>query len=131
MGTLRNINMRSSTLHTCDGTGIMVPDKTFITSELVNWTKSDSLHRHVVTFSVPSDADTHRIADVGVKAAAKHPHILALPSDTACELKQFGEKGIVFAPVYWVIGPSSYSSEVDFMVWDTFKEAGIRLIPAK
>src|SRR4029079_5462877 len=52
-GTLREMNMRSSTLHTADGKEIMVPNEKFITSEFVNWTKSDLLHRHEVAFSVP------------------------------------------------------------------------------
>ncbi|MGE4253478.1 MAG: mechanosensitive ion channel family protein [Parvibaculaceae bacterium] len=130
-GTLREMNMRSSTLHTGDGKEIMVPNEKFITSEFVNWTKSDSLHRHEVAFSVPYDADLHRIPDLIAVAAAKHPHILALPSGPACELKQFGEKGIVFVLGYWVMGTEGYSSEVHFLVWDTLKEAGIPLVPAK
>ena len=44
-GTLREINMRSSTLHTGDGKEIMVPNEKFITSAFVNWTKSDPLQR--------------------------------------------------------------------------------------
>jgi small-conductance mechanosensitive channel len=130
-GTLREMNMRSSTLHTADGKEIMVPNEKFITSEFVNWTKSDLLHRHEVAFSVPYDADLHRIADLIVAAAAKHPHVLALPSGPACDLKQFGEKAVIFTLAYWVAGTNGYSSEVHFLIWDTLKEAGIPLIPVK
>ncbi|MGE3873967.1 MAG: mechanosensitive ion channel family protein [Parvibaculaceae bacterium] len=130
-GTLREMNMRSSTLHTGDGKEIMVPNEKFITSEFVNWTKSDLFHRHEVNFSVPYDADLHRIPELIVTAAAKHPHILARPSSPACELKQFGEKAIIFALGYWVAGTDGYSSDVHFLVWDTLKEAGIPLVPVK
>ncbi len=130
-GTLREINMRSSKLHTGDGKEIMVPNEKFITSEFVNWTKSDPLQRFEVAFSVPYDADIHKIPDLISGAAARHPHILAKPAGPACGIKQFGEKGILFAVSYWVSAPNGYGSDVHFLVWDTLKEAGIALVPLK
>ncbi|HTN96201.1 MAG TPA: mechanosensitive ion channel domain-containing protein [Nordella sp.] len=130
-GTLREINMRSSTLHTGDGKEIMVPNEKFITSAFVNWTKSDPLQRFEVTFSVPYDADIHKIPDLIQVAAAKHPHILARPSGPSCDIKQFGDKGIQFALSYWVMGSNGYGSDVHFLVWDTLKDAGIALGPLK
>lgn len=130
-GTLREINMRSSTLHTGDGKEIMVPNEKFITSAFVTWTKSDPLQRFEVTFSVPYDADIHKIPDVVQTAASRHPHILARPSGPSCDIKQFGDKGIQFALSYWVVGSNGYGSEVHFLVWDALKEAGIALGPLK
>ncbi len=129
-GTLREINMRSSTLRTADGKEILVPNEKFITSEFVNWTKSDR-QRHEVAFTVPYDTDIHRIPELVAGATAKHPHILAKPAAPVCELKQFGEKGIQFAVGYWVAGTNSHLSDIHFLVWDTLKEAGIPLVPAK
>ncbi len=130
-GTLREINMRSSTLHTGDGREIMVPNEKFITSEFVNWTKSDPLQRREVTFSVPYDADIHKIPELVAAAAARHPQILAMPAGPACEIRQFGEKGILFAVSYWVAGTNAFASDVHFLVWDTLKEAGIALVAPK
>jgi small-conductance mechanosensitive channel len=135
-GTLRDINMRSSTLQTGDGKAITVPNEKFITSPFVTWAKSDDAQerheqRHEVAFSVPYDADIHRIPDLITGATAKHPHVLATPSGPVCELKQFGEKGILFSVAYWVAGSEVYSSDVHFLVWDTLKEAGIPLVPTK
>ncbi|MGH8430894.1 MAG: mechanosensitive ion channel family protein, partial [Solimonas sp.] len=81
-GTLREINMRSSTLETGDGKAITVPNEKFITSAFVTWAKSEGTEepheqRHEVAFSVPYDADIHRIPDLIAGAAARHPHILA------------------------------------------------------
>jgi small-conductance mechanosensitive channel len=129
-GTLSEINMRSSTLQTGDGKDIMVPNEKFITSAFTNWTKSDR-QRHEVIFAVAYDADIHRIPELIANAAAKHPHILARPSVPVCEVRRFGETGIHFAVSYWVSGTRSYLSDVHFLVWDTLKEAGIALVPAK
>lgn len=130
-GTLMEMNMRSSTLHTGDGKEIMVPNEKFITAESASWTKSDSLRRHDVTFSVAYDSDIHRIPELIVRAAGKHPHILARPAGPVCELKQFGEIGILFGLAYWVSGTNGYLSDVRYLVWDTLKEAGIPLVPTK
>lgn len=134
-GTLRDINMRSSTLQTGDGKEITVPNEKFITSAFVTWTKSDPLQRHEqrheVAFSVPYDADIHKIPELIETAAARHPHILAKPAAPVCELKQFGEKGVQFAVSYWVSGADDYASDIHFLVWDTLKEAGIALAPLK
>ena len=129
-GTLSEINMRSSTLQTGDGKDIMVPNEKFITSAFVNWTKSDR-QRHEVSFSVPYDTDIQKIPELITGAAARHPHILAKPSGPACEIRQFGEKGIQFAVCYWVSGTNGYLSDVHFLVWDTLKKAGIALVPLK
>ncbi|TMJ41302.1 MAG: mechanosensitive ion channel [Alphaproteobacteria bacterium] len=129
-GTLSEINMRSSTLQTGDGKDIMVPNEKFITSAFVNWTKSDR-QRHEVIFSVPYGSDIHKIPELIIGAAARHRHILAKPSGPACEIRQFGEKGIQFAVSYWVAGTNGYLSEVHFLVWDTLKAAGIALVPIK
>lgn len=130
-GRLKEINMRSSTLHTEDGKEIMVPNEKFITSEFVNWTKSDPLQRHEVRFSVSYDTDIHKVPDLIITAIARHPHILAKPKGPNCEIKRFGELGIQFGVDYWVSGTESYSSEVHFLVWDALKEAGIPLVPTK
>ena len=129
-GTLSEINMRSSTLQTEDGKDIMVPNEKFITSAFVNWTKSDR-QRHEVAFSVPYDTDIHKIPELITGATARHPHILSKPKGPACEIRQFGEKGIQFAVSYWVAGTNGYVSDVHFLVWDALKEAGIALVPLK
>ena len=109
----------------------MVPNEKFITSAFVNWTKSDHLQRFDVTFSVPYDADIHKIPNLVQAAAARHPHILAKPTGPSCDIKQFGDKGIQFSLTYWVVGNNGYGSDVHFLVWDTLKEAGIGLGPLK
>lgn len=135
-GTLREINMRSSTLETGDGKAITVPNEKFITAPFITWAKSDDSQvpheqRYEVAFSVPYDADIHRIPELIVEAAAKHPHVLAKPSGPVCELKRFAEKGILFSVAYWVPGTEDHSSDVHFLVWDALKAAGIPLVPAK
>ena len=74
---------------------------------------------------------TARDPEIITAAAAKHPHILSLPSGPACGIKEFGEKAVIFGLGYWVAGTNGFISEVHFLVWNTLKEAGIPLVPVK
>ena len=136
MGTLRDINMRSSTLVTFDGKDIMVPNERFITTRFVNWTHADPRQRYEVPFTVSYDTDIHKVAPLIVKAVSKLPDILSEPEKPECELKGFGDNGVKFAVKFWVNGiddgKNSFSSAVLYAIWDALKAAKIEMpLPAR
>ena len=130
-GTLKEINMRSSSLATFDGKEFMVPNEKFITTTFTNWTKTDPLQRYEVAFAVSYDTDIHRVPPLIEAAVAKHPGVLLEPDPPDCELRGFGDNGVNFAVEFWVNGiddgPNKYSSDVHFLVWDALKAAGIAM----
>jgi small-conductance mechanosensitive channel len=136
MGTLRDINMRSSTLVTFDGKDIMVPNERFITTRFVNWTHADPRQRYEVPFTVSYDTDIHKVAPLIVKAVSKLPEVLSEPEKPECELKGFGDNGVKFAVKFWVNGiddgKNSFSSAVLYAIWDALKAAKIEMpLPAR
>lgn len=136
MGTLRDINMRSSTLVTFDGKDIMVPNERFITTRFVNWTHADPRQRYEVPFTVSYDTDIHKVAPLIVKAVLKLPDILSEPEKPECELKGFGDNGVKFSVKFWVNGiddgNNSFSSAVLYAIWDALKAAKIEMpLPAR
>jgi small-conductance mechanosensitive channel len=130
-GILKEINMRSSTLATFDGKEIMIPNEKFITSEFVNWTKTDLRQRYEVSFSVAYDTDLHAVPPLIEAAVASHPSVLSDPEAPDCELRGFGDNGVNFSVEFWVMGlddgPNKFSSDVNFLVWDALKGAGIQM----
>lgn len=130
-GTLRDINMRSSTLTTYDGKDIMVPNERFITTRFVNWTHTDQSQRYEVPFSVSYDTDIHNVSPLIVKAISKVAGILIKPEAPQCELKRFGDCGVCFVAKFWVNGiddgPNNYTSDVMYAVWDALKAAKIEM----
>ena len=130
-GTLRDINMRSSTLATYDGKDIMVPNERFITTRFVNWTHHDPAQRYEVPFSVSYDTDIHTVAPLIEKAVSKTKGILTKPEAPQCEIKSFGDNGIRFVVKFWVNGiddgKNNYSSDVMYAVWDALKAAKINM----
>ena len=130
-GTLREINMRSSTLATFDGKEIMVPNEKFITTAFTNWTREGPRQRYEVSFLVAYDTDLHRVPTIIQAAVAAHPQVLSVPEEPDCELRGFGESGVEFAVEFWVEGlddgPNKFSSEVLFIVWDALKANAIAI----
>ncbi len=128
-GTLKEINMRSSTLATFDGKEVMIPNDRFITSRVVNWTRSDPHQRYEIKFAVSYDTDLHKVPPLVSAAVARHPGVLQEPDAPDCELVNFGDNGVDFAVEYWVSGiddgPNKFSSDIRFLIWDALKEAGI------
>ena len=130
-GTLKQLNMRSSTLETFDGKEIMVPNEKFITTMFTNWTRDDPRQRYEVEFSVAYDTDLHAIPPLIEKAVATHPRVLQEPEPVDCELRGFGDSGVEFAVEFWVSGlddgKNKFSSDVLFLVWDALKKGNITI----
>jgi small-conductance mechanosensitive channel len=130
-GTLRELNMRSSTLETYDGKEIMVPNEKFITTRFVNWTRADPRQRYEVPFVVAYDTDLHKVPPLIEKAVSSHPTVLQEPEKVSCELKKFGDFGAHFAVKFWVNGiddgPNNFTSDVHFLVWDALQKGKVKL----
>jgi potassium efflux system protein len=63
-GTVSRIRLRATTITDWDNKEIVVPNKTFITSQLTNWTLSDPIVRVVIQIGIAHGSDTklaHRL----------------------------------------------------------------------
>ena len=57
-GTISKINIRATTIIDWDRKEIIIPNKAFITEQLINWSLSDPITRITTTISVARDSDT-------------------------------------------------------------------------
>ncbi len=134
-GTLRALNMRSSTLQTFDGKEIIVPNEKFITTKVTNWTHHDPRQRYEVNFAVGFEQDPRKVRDIIVKALSTVQGILKKPSSPVCEIKSFGEFGINLVTKFWVHGldegDNSYTSDAAEAIWVALNKAGIEFARAK
>lgn len=130
-GFVEAINMRSTTVETTDGKDIMVPNTRFIEEAYQNWTHKDPRQRYEVYFSVAYDTDIDHLEDILIPAVSKHPGVLQEPEEPDLELREFGDYGIKFAIEFWADGiddgKNKYTSDLNFIVWRTLKEHGIKM----
>jgi potassium efflux system protein len=82
-GTVTRIRMRATTITNWDRKELVVPNKTLITSTLLNWTLSASITRVVIPVGVAYGSDTEKARRILLDTAADHPLVLDDPAPMA------------------------------------------------
>ncbi len=135
-GTIRELNMRSTTLESYDGKDIMVPNEKFITTDFVNWTHKNKKQRYSIEFQVAYSTDMHRLFDILREVVASHPKVLSgddLPVEERpdAEISGFGEYGVNILIEFWMTGIDDGENRVGgdlyLMIWDALKENNIEI----
>ncbi len=131
-GTIVKMTARACVLETFDGKWIVVPNEHFITSRVINYSDQGSANRYEAEFSVSYDTDLAIVPAVVEAEVGKLPFILTdAGHEMECELRGFGDNGVVFGVKYWVNGiddgRNNFGSPVLFAVWTALKAAGIEM----
>ena len=94
-GTVSRIQIRATTIIDWDNKEILVPNKSFITDHVVNWTLSSPVTRLQLKVGVAYGTDTDRAARVILDAANSHPMVLGQPT-AAVFFVGFGDSSLDF-----------------------------------
>ncbi len=89
-GTVSRIRIRATTITDFDRKDIIVPNKTFITGQLVNWSLSDTVTRVTIKVGVAYGSDLDLVKKLLYKAAQDNPRVLKDPEPQVFFLN-FGE----------------------------------------
>jgi potassium efflux system protein len=95
MGKVSRIQIRATTISLWDRSEMIVPNKEFITTKLVNWTLSDSKRRIEIPLRIAYGADLELVKKILVDAAEQHPSVLDDPAPQVL-LLTFGDDAINF-----------------------------------
>ena len=94
-GTVTRIRTRATTIVDADHREVIVPNKSFITERLTNWTLSDSITRIVTRVAVSYRSDPRLAQRLLIQAATAHPLVLSDPAPV-CFLTTFGDNAQLF-----------------------------------
>ncbi|WP_257385160.1 mechanosensitive ion channel domain-containing protein [Tahibacter caeni] len=78
-GTVTRIRTRATTIVDWDNREVVIPNKTFITDQLTNWTLSDTITRVVVKLGVAYANDPEQVRALLLELARAHPKVLKEP----------------------------------------------------
>jgi small-conductance mechanosensitive channel len=129
IGTVTNISIRSSTIRTADGIETLIPNSTFVESNVTNWTYSSPRVRRAVKVGVAYGSDTRKVSDTLLSVAERHGQILKDPAPRVI-FEDFGADGLAFSLEYWIdyakgADSRQIGSDVRFMIEKALAEAGI------
>jgi small-conductance mechanosensitive channel len=135
-GTIRELNMRSTTLETFDGKDIMVPNEQFITTSFTNWTHKNVKQRYSLEFQVAYKTDLHQLFSLIREVVASHPRVISgddIPIEERpdAEIKDFADFGVNILVEFWMEGiddgPNRVGADLLLMIWDTLKQHNIEI----
>ncbi|UMZ12600.1 mechanosensitive channel MscK [Pseudomonas sp. MPFS] len=89
-GTVSRIRIRATTITDFDRKDIIVPNQTFITGQLVNWSLTDTITRVTLKLGVDYGSDLDLVKELLLKAARENPRVLKEPEPQVYFLS-FGE----------------------------------------
>ena len=82
-GTVTKMALRATTILDHDYRELIVPNKKFITEDVMNWTLSDHKSRLVVKVGVAYGSDTTLVQKTLMKVASRHPLVVRDPEPRA------------------------------------------------
>lgn len=128
-GKVTEIKIRATTIQQFNNRALVVPNKDFITSQLINWTLRDTILRFELPVGVAYGSDTRRVTEILTRLVNEHPDILEDPAPVVI-FQSFGASTLDFlirAHVGRVEVFVDTQSELHFQIDDAFREAGIEI----
>jgi potassium efflux system protein len=128
-GRVTRIRIRATTIVDWDRRELIVPNKDFITGQLINWSLSDKITRLIVPVGIAYGSNTALAQKLLLKAAAEHPQILDDPASSALFLG-FGDNSLNFELRAFIDEPLNrvqVISDLHLAIDDAFREASIEI----
>lgn len=82
-GRVSRIQIRATTITDWDRRELIIPNKTFITDRLINWTLTDQVTRIVLRLRIPFNSSPDAIRQILLECANEHPLVLREPAPFA------------------------------------------------
>ncbi len=103
-GRVDRIYIRATTIINADNQCMIVPNREFITGNLVNWTHKDKILRVPIRVGVAYGTDPDRVVELLLSVARRDSEVLFSPAPSAV-LEGFGESALLFALNAFVADP--------------------------
>jgi small-conductance mechanosensitive channel len=129
-GDVVKIAPRATTVVTNDNIAVIVPNSSFITSTVVNWSYSDRNVRIPIPVGVSYGSDPEHVKAVLLEVAQAHPGVLGEPGPDVI-FDGFGDSAINLTLRVWTstytTRPSILRSDLNFAITKAFRENAIEI----
>ena len=128
-GTVSKIRIRATTVTDFDRKEIIIPNQTFITDQLTNWSLSDTVTRVVLNYRVAYGSDQALVHRLLYQAAHENPRVLADPEPQVFFMA-YGESTLEFELQVFVnaLGDRLFATdELNCRVGELFAEHDINI----
>jgi potassium efflux system protein len=126
-GKVTKIHIRATTIRDFDRRELLVPNKEFITTQLLNWSLSDQVTRRMVQVGVAYGTDMDKAMTIVQEVASAHPLLLPDP-EPIVSFDEFGDNSLLISLRFFIDQLEQrliVSSELRSEINRRFNEAGI------
>ena len=128
-GHVTKMELRATTIRDLDHRELIVPNKKFITDDVINWTLSDRTTRLIIKVGVAYGSDTAKVEKVLYEVAQAHQSITTYPRPEVV-FARFGDSTLDFELRVTIPTREIYFStmhELHMAIDDKFRSAGIEI----
>jgi small-conductance mechanosensitive channel len=130
VGWVSALKARYVSVITRDGVEYLIPNETFVTEQVVNWSFSDRAVRLEIKFGVDYSSDPHAVRRLAIDAVSKLERVLTQRT-VVCHLTAFGDSALEFVLRFWIADPENGITNVRgqalLVLWDVLKAEGIKI----
>lgn len=129
-GVVTQLHTRYTVVKTRDGTEAIIPNESFITNTVINYSYTDPKVLVRVPFTISYDDRPEAVLKIAAACAAQQARVLKDPAPEAF-VKNFGYNGIDIELAFWVedaqngLGP--IRSDIYLALWHEFQTRGIKM----
>lgn len=130
-GMVRRISVRFTEMETGDGANVLIPNSSFISAKVKNWTLRNTIRRLTIPVSTAYDCDPRQIRDLLLKVAHDNADVLRIP-EPVVDLKEFGAASLNFAlsvSIHDINKTVSVRTELSIAIIAALAKAGIEVPP--
>jgi len=129
IGTVTEINTRSSIIRSPDGLEIMVPNSLFLENRVTSLTLSNRCNRRVIRVGVAYGTSPQKVMEALRECADRHGLVLKDPEPMVL-FEDFGDSALMFAIYFWVefndrTNAMQVMSDLRIMIEKRLSELGI------
>jgi potassium efflux system protein len=128
-GSVAKIRMRATTIVDWDRKELIIPNKSFITGDVINWTLSDPVLRLVINVGIAYGSDTQKAEEILLRIANEDPMVMSDPAPSVV-FWEFGDSSLTFNLRVYLphIGEMIRARhELHMNIDKAFREAGIEI----
>ena len=128
-GVVTRIQIRATTIRNWEQKELLVPNKEFITSRLLNWTLSDQTVRLLIPVGIAYGSDVDKAMQIIEKILENHPRILKDPGYMV-SFESFGDNALILYMRAYVDGIEHrlpVVTDLHKRVYQQLNEAGIAI----
>jgi potassium-dependent mechanosensitive channel len=128
-GYVRKISVRSTELETFDHANVLIPNSSFISEKVKNWTLHNRVGRVAIFVGTAYECDPGEVKDVLLRVARENRDVLGYP-EPVVELTGFGGSSInfalyVFVEIHDITRPMKVRTDLSIAIFRTFAKTGI------